>query len=323
MSRVFGVSSFAGSESTEAFYTTKSLIDAILRRTGHSNPTQETEKRLVILDALNDRYQMVAMGQHWRWLFREFEMQLTAPEESGTIAVTKGSAAVVGTGTAFVSATMLPGSKIIMGERAQLIQAIADTTHLTLDSEYSGDTDAALSYKIVRPIYATPGDCDTVQSVLIDGIGELLPIGRQELRRKQQYSPTLVGPPAFFCEHVLRDTDGVRFLEFFPNPDRLYTAKIDMGCRLVKLEDDEESYPLIPDRYRVVLLYGALADMKDYLTDAESAERAAGNFNRTLMRMQGDRQLTDSKLILRPMNRIRRRRRYGIAIDRSDFSRDG
>jgi phage tail sheath protein FI len=70
---------------------------------------------------------------------------------SGNVAVTNGSAAVAGTGTAFTNA-MAGQSVVVAGDSTNTlyrIQSVADATHLTLAQPYAGATAASTSLTVV------------------------------------------------------------------------------------------------------------------------------------------------------------------------------
>lgn len=70
----------------------------------------------------------------------------TANYTTGTIAVTNGSANVVGTGTTFTSGMV--NKRIVINGVWYTISAFTDATHITLSSNYAGSTASGLSYAI-------------------------------------------------------------------------------------------------------------------------------------------------------------------------------
>lgn len=69
------------------------------------------------------------------------------PYSTGTVTATNGSAAVVGSGTAWLSKT-LEGGRINIAGVDYLIDSITDNTHLTLATNYTGATGGGKSYTI-------------------------------------------------------------------------------------------------------------------------------------------------------------------------------
>ena len=80
--------------------------------------------------------------------------------ETGTVSVTNGSKTVTGSGTTFTSA--MAGRKIrIKNENAYYrISAFVSTTEITLENNYQGSTDSALTYKIYKDEFRLNADVD-------------------------------------------------------------------------------------------------------------------------------------------------------------------
>jgi hypothetical protein len=68
----------------------------------------------------------------------------------GTVAVTNGSAAVVGTGTSWATYGISPLQYVTIAGVTYQICTVTDDTHLTLATAYAGATAAGLAYTIVR-----------------------------------------------------------------------------------------------------------------------------------------------------------------------------
>lgn len=321
-SGAFGTGVFANTP----FYTTQGLIDAVLRGTGHSTPSAETAKRAVVLDFLNNRYAFVTTCQHWNWLYQEVDTLFKEPYTTGTITVEKDSQTVVGVGTAW-DVNVIPNNVLAVDSRNEtyLISDIEGPEEITLEGQYAGEDDSELSCKIIKPIYTLPSDCEAVQSIVIKGVGELIPVGTQEFTRLKQHNMGMTGAPRWFTEVARRAEDGVRLIEVYPAPDKHYTARLYYGVNIMKLSDSDTSYPLIPDRHRTVLYMGALADMFRYLRDAQMSADAEALFTAALMNMRNDKQLTDSRIQFQPSRNYRNRRTKGggrSSQSTSDFARE-
>lgn len=321
----FGSGSFGtGIFSNTPFYSTATLIDAVLRDTGHATPSAETIKRTVALDFLNNRYAAITTLQHWTWLSQELDTLLDAPYTDGTIAATSGSQTILGTGTLW-SANVVPNNVLAIPSLTEsyLISDIESQTEITLEGEYAGDTSSSLSYSIIKPIYSLPADVEHVHSIQVDGVGELVPVGRQEFVRIKQFDTCLTGPPRIFTELTQR-SDGVMLIEVYPAPDKNYTARLHYGVNIMRLFDSGTNYPLVPDRHRYVLYLGALADMYSYLRDATMSERYEALFQAALLNMRNDTQITDSRIQFqqsRNYKQRRRRGRFGYSYSIEDFAR--
>lgn len=325
----FGSGAFGtGVFSSSPLYSTKDLIDAILRHTGHSNPDTETNKRAAVLGFLNNRYATVTTKRQWDWLYQSVDINFKAPYETGTLSLTQNSESVTGVGTVW-SSNVVPNNYLVPTGRNEryLIETVDSQTTLTLQGQYAGDTATDVAYKIVKPVVELPSDCEHVQGIVLgESLGKLVPLGLQEMRRKQAHDLSRVGVPVYFTEVGRRAEDGVRHIEIWPAPDKDYVAQLNYGVNIMALEDSASNYPLIPDRHRVVLYYGGLADMYMFLRDPTNFQLAQANHLAALQNMFNDTQITDSRLILQPArnyrNGRRRSRRLKTFMDRADFSRE-
>lgn len=323
----YGDGSFGTQEfSSSPFYNTGSLISAILRATGHSNPSQETAKRAVCLDYLNNRYSYISTSQHWDWLYQEVDTIFKGIEDAGSLTLTNRSQSVVGVGTNF-TANVVPNNVLSVPHRNEtyLISSIESTTQLTLEGQYAGDTESLVGYKIIKPIYTMPSDLETIQSIQLDGVSwEMVPMGRQEFTRLKQHEPGRVSPPRYYTEIGRRAQDGVRLIEIYPSPEKDYTARLMYGVNIQKLSDSEDDYPLIPDRHRAILFYGGVADMFGYLRDATMSAKNEELFQLGVLNMRNDTKITDSKIQFQPgrnyKNRSSRRSGRRRSYSASDFA---
>lgn len=311
--------------SNTPLFNSRTLIDSVLRDTGHSNPSTETAKRLAVLGFLNNRYARITSARHWDWLNQDLDYTFEgAINDSMTVTATQGSEVITGLGTNWDSS--LVGRKIIISNYVNFITKVNSTTELEVEGEWSGPTGSTYTYRITKSIYQLPADCEHVKSINLDRIGEMVPVGVQEFDRKKQYRPDYIGIPMWYTEIARRAEDGVRLIEVYPHPDIKYNVHLNYNVQIMALQDSENSFPLIPDRYRVILYYGALSEMFRYLRDTTNSQLAEADYQRTLITMQNDTQLTDSKYIIQPgrdYKSRRRRRRFRVSMDRTDFSRDG
>lgn len=311
---------------TSPFYNVSSLIDGVLYTTGHSNPSTETTKRAAILQFLNNRYQFVCLGRHWRWMQAAYDFNITAPYEVGSCDLDQDSSVVTGNGTIF-DATMATGNIFFFKKDSDVyhIASVDSPTQVTLETTYAGDGDVTDgAYTICKTQYRLPKETDQLLSIVMDNRpAKLVPVGLQELRRIQSQQPCLSGPPLYYSL-TKRDTDddGVYF-EVYPIPDQRYNLHIDYTVRILKLDDSTDCYPIIPDRYRTVLYYGALAEFFIYLRDPSNAGLAEQQYQKFYNQMANDTQLTDSRLIFQPARKYRRGlRRYKIFMDQDTFGRE-
>ena len=325
----FGEGAFGTSPlGTQPFFDTASLITAILTTTGHGSPTSETTKRRQILQFINNRYQSIMIGTHWRWLKASYDFNLDAPYLTGTVTATLNDQPIVGVATAWSSLLVKPKDIFFLDGSSTVyhVSTLESSTGLTLETKFSEDTAADSGYTLARNQYELPAETDHLVSFSIDGYPPLVPMGEIEFRRMQSQDPTSTGCPRAYSL-IRRDTDDDSvYIEVFPAPDRAYQCHIDYTVRIAYLFDDADCYPIIPDRYRSVLYYGALAEFQSVvLRDPSNSAKTEGLYNSFLNQMRNDTQLTDDRFqIVRARNYLRRTaqtRGRGV-ITRDEFGRE-
>ena len=103
---------------------------------------------------------------------------------AGTVAVTNGSAAVVGTGTAFTTALAV-GDSVNIVDEIFTVSVITDATHLTLDSTYAGSTASGLTAYSDSDLFDIQNG-DGVDALIVDksgnvGINDSTPTARLDI----------------------------------------------------------------------------------------------------------------------------------------------
>jgi hypothetical protein len=114
---------------------------------------------------ISDRYSdIILSGLSWKRLEGESVIQVPASYQTGTLAVTQGSASVVGTGTTFTAG--MNGLMLRITGGSEYYQfAVVDATHGTLDRPYEGVTAAATGFRIDQNIFVLPAPCRVVRGV--------------------------------------------------------------------------------------------------------------------------------------------------------------
>lgn len=293
----------SGPLGSSPFYNVSEIIDGILYATGHGTPSAETTKRAAILYFVNNRYQEICLGYHWRWMQASYDTTFEAPYETGTVSVTNGDATVTGSGTTF-SANLTPKDifHIVGKNQVYHIASVASATSLELETEWAEDTATAQSYKTGTNQYELPVTTDHLISVIVDSQHKMMPLGTQDFRLLQSRNPTRFDRPMYYSM-VRRDTDDDSiYMEVFPTPDQMYQVHIDYQVRILKLSDATTCYPIIPDRYRAVLFHGALADFLNHFYKGESgkAQNEFQQYYAMLNAMRNDKQIADQDLQLIP-----------------------
>ena len=119
---------------------------------------------LLARDWVTNAFRRVAERRPWSWLVKQGQFLTSAVYNTGTVSVTHGSTAVVGSGTTFTSA-MVDRQFRISGSPIYDVASYTDATHITLGQVYGGSTNAAASYEIFTPYGTAPSDFDYFISV--------------------------------------------------------------------------------------------------------------------------------------------------------------
>lgn len=154
--------------------------------------------------AINARYAAILGMRDWKGLEGNATLQTQAAYRVGTIAVTQGSTAVVGTGT-----TWLPGytgwQLLVGGNRPWYTVTVLDGADLTLDRPFEGYTNAAAGYSLVQAVLQLPDDCRHLRVITSPATGlELTEMTSLEFAQS-------VGFPVFqgVAEAYIPQPDGV------------------------------------------------------------------------------------------------------------------
>lgn len=140
---------------------------------------------------------------------------------TGTVAMTNGSAAVVGTGTTFAAGDVGKVFRITGENTFYLISAFTDATHITLATTYSGSTMSGLNYKIYRGWYDQWKDFGSVVSsthmpmdiyedtVLIGRANNIVSLNTLTDTVTTDASPAFTMPTGFDIYAIKTNTTGV------------------------------------------------------------------------------------------------------------------
>jgi hypothetical protein len=315
----FGTGSFGTSNyGSIPFGDTADLIDQILRVTGHPTPSSEPTKRAQILIFINTRYQQICMDSKWAWLHAQYDVNLKAPYTEGTASAENGSYDLVGVGTEW--STNLEQKNLFWfsgGTATYHVSDVDSQTELSLESKFSEDDLDDATYTAVQNQYRLPVEVDQLKQIVVNGGVKVELVGPDELSIYKARDPQALGTPRF-ASLIRRDTDDdATYVEFYPSPDRSYTVEIGYSVRIYGLEDAEDCYPIIPDRYRACLFYGACADFATItLKNPTIGQAMQVQFNSFYGQMKSKKEITDQDLRLMPqrnyVKRATRGRRQGF-----------
>ncbi len=312
----FGTGSFGDSPyGFLPFGDVKSIIDQVLLTTGHSNPSQEITKRKQILIFINTRYQQICLDSKWRWMYAKYDVNLSAPYSDFTATAVNGSYTVTGINTVWAAPLSPKNLFWFTADRAVYhVASVTSQTSLTLESKYSEETKTVddegngASYVCAKNQYKLPVEVDQLKTIVIDGNDKVELCGPDDMSIYQARDPQALGKPRFACMSRRDVDDDATYVEFWPSPDRTYQVELGYSVRIFSLEDAADCYPIIPDRYRACLFYGATADFATItLKNPTTGQAMASQFNSFYGQMKSSRELTDQMVRIMPgRNYVRR-----------------
>lgn len=217
---------------------------------------QELEAKTLYSQALRYLY-----GKHrWRFLLQNDIISTEAPYETGTVAVTNGSASVVGSGTTWSAAWA--NRRIVIDGQSQVYDLlVSSATAATLQAGgvnklWPGVTGSALTYRIFRDIYPLSSNCDwgkdfvwwdPEQNIQLDIIDPVV------MLTEKATVPGTLGRPYAVARAPLSQstvtTAPVANVEFgIYVPDAVYTFQTWYFRKPVVATSDND-YPLWPEEY--------------------------------------------------------------------------
>jgi len=170
------------------------LIGRIALRLGYrypsGTPTLSSDRKTFITQRINDACRHIAVSFPEEFT-HYYTQTLSAPYETGTVSVTKGSTSVTGSGTNWISSY---ANWWFYGPDGRLyeISGIAPQS-LELTEAYVGDTESGASYKLLPLFYDLPSDC----LQLVDVVYDQTPLTGVSLRSLQ--SCISFGTPSYYA----------------------------------------------------------------------------------------------------------------------------
>lgn len=167
-----------------------------------------------------DRYLAILDRLPWQRLEAQRILTTEASYAVGTAAVTSGSNAVTGTGTAWTAGMV--GRRIRFGSEDGWYQVatVPGVGSLTLDRTYRGATAAGLAYRIDQSIYTLPAEMRKLESLaVLDPAG---PVEIVSLAVLNELAPNrgAYGVPVMAALYMDSQTDPpLPQVEFYPTPE--------------------------------------------------------------------------------------------------------
>ncbi len=198
-------------------------------------------------------YEDILGERDWSWLKKADVIRCEEKYDTGTIALTEGSTAIVGTGTAWTSA--LDGRELQIVSRGELYYfTCVDGTNGTLDRAYEGSTSATAAYVLFRRTYAL--------SVINKGLERvynprLLKNLEEKTRTELLNRPIMYGEPEFYAMAPSAGTDPVyKNVTFWPVPDMALSIDIDFQKSATGFTGTNTGASPLPEVYT-----GAIVDL--------------------------------------------------------------
>lgn len=219
---------------------------------------------------INEVYRDLYIKHDW-WFLAKFQAINTAPKVTdGTLSVTQNGTTITFTTTPqrYAANVSIAGNVLLLpGQSNDPTAVYRIATHTSgaltavLDAAYTDITATGLAYRIYQDKYSLPVDTGKVTNVT--RFGEIQPMHRagvEEIQRIKQADQTEHRPELYTVYDFATTGDPTtqRLLWIHPYPDKTYRMDIYYKQQLnTELSCSDQAF--IPDEYRQILIYGALA----------------------------------------------------------------
>ena len=293
------------------------MQDEVIRR--ERQDTDNDDVRDLIKGFINARYQEVSGETKWRWKRVPRILKVINKYTTGTVAVTNNNRLFTFTGSTLTSTMKHRRIKIDGDQESYRIIAV-DTSAGTaiIDNFYIGDTDTGLSFTIFKDDYGLAPDVEDIDDVTNHYSNfSIVRKSPEFIQEKFNKNPDAEGRPRFITVDGTMNYEGVAlgsgsfvlgedFLgvplsvkaKVFPAiADQDYSVPYVAVKRIVPLDADDDE-PLMSVDDRIVLVFGALADLTATLKDATQQAYWERRYEGKLKQMLTDNQETDDQLQL-------------------------
>src|SRR3990167_1564596 len=291
------------------------------------------------LNTIADRYINIALADMHRnhvypWAIREAVL-ITQPDyTTGTVTITQGSTTLTGASTAWTTANAFgvanarAGGKVKIGSVTDVyeVSTVGGATSITLASRFTGSDVSAGSYTYFEDDYALASDFFRPVDWRVFSTDRDINILQQREFYARFTRNSTTGKPKFATlvdKPFSGNTTRVQRVRFAPSPDDAYSvpyryvtsnlAVSSTGTPQTQLPADADE-PIIPLRYRHILLYHALYHWLLYRKDDTRAASAKAEYDQLKSNIDADSGLTESRARIafrRPNFGNRRRYRTG------------
>jgi hypothetical protein len=270
---------------------TGEILDDILFRAGEpSDGTSDFHAQALI--ALNRAYRAIWMGggefvkdmnEPWLWLKKDPPgvITLNPVVDTGTVAVTNNSTAITFSSAPAASMAGRFFRTDDIGDTFRIASHTGGNAAATLDSPYTGLTNAAVGFRAMQLEYNLPADCLRViapMRVQRDDIEEIEGVDLVSLDRDYPIAYVEAGVPHVFA--LVTETK-VRFNRYgMEEATDFVRVELDYLQKPADLTDSASEEPLVPLQYRQVLsdigLFYVLSDKSDSRVELIGLQARAG-----------------------------------------------
>lgn len=295
-------------------------------------PTSNSTEMTKIQALINECYRDIgAKYTNWFWLRKRTVLSTVDDITTGTVDVTNNSTSIT-----FSSAPtpdldnrvfLVTGNTLDSGAVYRISAHTAGAAAATLDAVYTGATDTTASYHVYGDAISLPTDLKDL--LFVKRYGFLQPlqiISPEEMQTIKQYDVSEGKPQVAAVIDFLTtgDPTTARRLVIHPYPDEIYRLEVDYTQSL-NTELSGTTQPLIPDDFRHILVYGALArGYPIFLNDIQRGQVFQGLFNDVLNLMVAVQRKHEGLPMIAPRDSYRSfyrkgRRVTGAQVDLGSF----
>lgn len=294
-------------------------------------PTSNTTQQARVQSIINAVYRDISNKYDWSFLEKRTVVNTTPKITPGTanplgitgpasVSVTMGSMGITFSSAVPVAAGSLAGWVLLIpGASSDSLAVYRIAAHTvgdsvaTLDGDFTDVTNSAATYVLYLDTYELPADVGKL--LQCKRYGERLPVslvGKNKMAEwkivdSTEGKPELVSMIDF---QTTGDPTTARMLVVHPYPDKMYRMEV-LYKEQLNTELTGTVQPFIPDEWRTVMWYGAMARAYTiFMNDAERGGQFEKLFNDTvaLMVAQQKEYTRDNPAVI-PANAYRTRRR--------------
>ncbi len=249
---------------------------------------------------INDRYEEILGELPWSRLNVQAVLETTAPYITGTVSVTLGSNAVVGTGTTWTSAMSgrafrVPGAGLTGdgdsddGGAPPYTFTYVSATTATLDRTFEGPSAATAAYSISQSIYPMPAACRMLEANAFSSFfGRMERLDRSQLNQTDPQRTATGTPQAWVSTMDDSSVPPNMQVELWPTPDRAIGIPFTYQSEPAELTQTTSPSLLLQVWLQpTALIEGVTARIKLHLKDYAGAPIHLGLAKAALANMRG------------------------------------